>query len=307
MNIPERQSLNPEPKLIIVTGMSGAGKTLASHFLEDMGYFCIDNMPPQLLPTLMQLVSKVVPPIERIALVVDIRGGDFFPELFKALDELQRNGIRFQILFLDADDETLVNRYKVTRRRHPLTDGEKDLQQAISVERQRLEALRARADLVIDTSQLSPWELKEHLSRLMARKGELVIKVMSFSYKYGVPTDADIVLDVRFLPNPNYEPSLKDLDGLNGRVKRFIFENEVGGEFKRKLFELMEFCLPYYVREGKSYLVIAVGCTGGRHRSVAVASELANWLKQHGWDCFVQHRELQRTGVASASMNPHGR
>ncbi|MCS7253650.1 MAG: RNase adapter RapZ [Armatimonadota bacterium] len=291
------RSLDSEPKLVIVTGMSGAGKTLASRFLEDMGYFCVDNLPPQLLMTLLQLAGKAAPPIERLALVIDIRGGDFFGDLFKALEELRRTGIRFQILFLDANDETLINRYKQTRRRHPLTDGEKDLRHAISVERQMLEPLKAIADLVIDTSRLSPWELKEELARLMMKKGEMLIKLMSFAYKHGVPTDADIVFDVRFLPNPNYEPTLRDLTGLDESVKQFIFGSSVGESFKRMLFELMEFCLPHYVREGKSYLVIAIGCTGGKHRSVAVVDELANWLKRTGWDCFVQHRELQRAGV----------
>lgn len=297
-------SFNSASKLVIVTGMSGAGKTLAIRFLEDMGYFCVDNLPPQLMTTLLQLAGKTVPPIERLALVIDIRGGDFFGELHKALEELRSKGIRFQILFLDANDETLINRYKQTRRRHPLTDGEKDLRRAIAIERKMLEPLRAIADLVVDTSRFSPWDLKEELAKLMMRSGEMLIKVMSFAYKHGVPTDADIVLDVRFLPNPNYEPTLKDLSGLDEPVKRFIFESDVGKSFKRMLFELMEFCLPHYLREGKSYLVIAIGCTGGRHRSVAVADELANWLKQNGWDCFVQHRELQRVGIVNTSANP---
>lgn len=296
-------NFNSASNLVIVTGMSGAGKTLASRFLEDMGYFCIDNLPPQLLTTLLQLAGKAAPPIERLALVIDIRGGEFFGELHKSLEELRSKGIRFQILFLDADDETLINRYKQTRRRHPLTDGEKDLRRAIAIERKMLEPLRAIADLVVDTSRLSPWDLKEELARLMMRRGMLLIKVMSFSYAHGVPTDADIVFDVRFLPNPNYEPSLKDLNGLDEAVKQFIFDSDVGRSFKCMLFELMEFCLPHYLREGKSYLVIAVGCTGGRHRSVAVADELANWLKQRGWDCFVQHRELQRAGIVNTNAN----
>jgi UPF0042 nucleotide-binding protein len=297
------RSSNSVPKLIIVTGMSGAGKTLASHFLEDMGYFCVDNLPPQLIPTLIQLAGKAAPPIEKLVLVVDIRGGDFFPELFRMLDQLRCSGVHFQILFLDADDETLLNRYKETRRKHPLMDGEKDLRRAIQMERNQLEPLRAMADFVINTSRLSPWELKEQLTKLTTRKGEMVIKVMSFAYKYGVPTDADIVFDVRFLPNPNYEPELKELTGFDERVKRFVLENDVGREYMRMLFEFMDFCLPRYVREGKSYLVIAIGCTGGRHRSVAIAEVLANWLKERGWDCFIQHREMQRANAIPKSTS----
>lgn len=286
------------PEFIVVTGLSGAGKTLASRFLEDMGYFCVDNLPPQLVPTLAELVAKASPPIERVALVIDVRGGEFFKDLFEALDKLHQQGVKCRILFLDADDETLVKRYKETRRRHPLSGEERDLLQAIRLERQRLESLRARADIVLDTSRYSPWELREQLVSFLTTEGQLLIKVMSFGFKYGMPTDADLVFDVRFLPNPNYVPTLRERTGKDADVKHFIFDSDVSREYMMHLREFVEFCLPHYMREGKSYLVIAIGCTGGRHRSVAVADELANWLKVNGYECFIQHRELQREEVA---------
>lgn len=276
--------------------MSGAGKTLALHALEDMGYFCVDNLPPRLLRTLVDLCSQSRQPIAKVALVADIRGGEFFRDLTDAIKRLRADGYKVSVFFLEASDEVLVHRYKETRRRHPLSDEERDLLQAIQAEREQLAEIRAIAEEVIDTSWLTPQQLRDEiLRRLQLGDGTtMLVKVVSFGFKYGVPVDADLVFDVRFLPNPNYDPKLRPLTGSSEPVKKFVLEQAETKEFLSRLKALLEFSLPLYRREGKSYLTIAVGCTGGRHRSVALAEAIAEIVKSQGFNCSVLHRDVNR-------------
>lgn len=276
--------------------MSGAGKTLALHALEDMGYFCVDNLPPRLLRTLVDLCSQSRQPISKVALVADIRGGEFFRDLTDAIKRLRADGYKVSVFFLEASDEVLVHRYKETRRRHPLSDEERDLLQAIQAEREQLAEIRAIAEEVINTSWLTPQQLRDEiLRRLQLGDGTtMLVKVVSFGFKYGVPVDADLVFDVRFLPNPNYDPKLRPLTGSSEPVKKFVLEQAETKEFLSRLKALLEFSLPLYRREGKSYLTIAVGCTGGRHRSVALAEAIAEIVKSQGFNCSVLHRDVNR-------------
>lgn len=285
-----------KPELLLITGMSGAGKTLALHTLEDMGYFCVDNLPPRLLRTLVDLCSLSRQPIAKVALVADIRGGEFFRDLTDAINRLRKDRYKVSIFFLEASDEVLVHRYKETRRRHPLSDDERDLLQAIQAEREQLAEIRAIAEEVIDTSWLTPQQLRDEiLRRLQLGDGTTMqVKVVSFGFKYGVPVDADLVFDVRFLPNPNYDPKLRPLTGSSEPVKKFVLEQAETKEFLSRLKALLEFSLPLYRREGKSYLTIAVGCTGGRHRSVALAEAIAEIVKVQGFNCSVLHRDVNR-------------
>lgn len=285
-----------KPSLLAITGMSGAGKTLALHVLEDIGYFCVDNLPPRLLPTLVELCSQSSRPIAKVALVTDVRGGEFFGDLKDAIAKLRNEGYEVRVFFLEANDEVLVQRYKETRRRHPLSDNGRDLLQAIQLEREKLAEIRELADEVIDTSGLTPQQLRaEILRRLQLGDGiTMQVKVVSFGFKYGIPADADLVFDVRFLPNPNYDPRLRPLTGQDKRVKEFVMEQRETREFLNRLKELLEFTLPLYRREGKSYLTIAVGCTGGRHRSVALAEAIAEIIRGRGFACTVAHRDIGR-------------
>ncbi|MEZ8217783.1 UPF0042 nucleotide-binding protein [Candidatus Fervidibacteria bacterium JGI MDM2 SSWTFF-3-K9] len=285
-----------KPSLLVITGMSGAGKTLALHALEDAGYFCVDNLPPRLLPTLVDLCSQSRQPIAKVALVADVRGGEFFRDLTDAIGKLRSESYEVRIFFLEASDEVLVQRYKETRRRHPLSNNGRDLLQAIQLEREQLAEIRELADEVIDTSGLTPQQLRDEiLRRLQLGDGTTMqVKVVSFGFKYGVPVDADLVFDVRFLPNPNYDPALRPLTGQDERVKEFVLMQTETKEFLSRLKALLEFTLPLYRREGKSYLTIAVGCTGGRHRSVTLAEAIAEIVKANGFVCTVVHRDIGR-------------
>jgi UPF0042 nucleotide-binding protein len=276
--------------------MSGAGKTLALHALEDAGYFCVDNLPPRLLPTLVDLCSQSRQPIVKVALVADVRGGEFFRDLTNAVNKLRSESYEVRVFFLEANDEVLVQRYKETRRRHPLSNNGRDLLQAIQLEREQLAEIRELADEVIDTSGLTPQQLRDEiLRRLQLGDGTTMqVKVVSFGFKYGVPVDADLVFDVRFLPNPNYDPALRPLTGQDERVKEFVLKQTETKEFLSRLKALLEFTLPLYRREGKSYLTIAVGCTGGRHRSVTLAEAIAEIVKANGFVCTVVHRDIGR-------------
>jgi UPF0042 nucleotide-binding protein len=276
--------------------MSGAGKTLALHALEDAGYFCVDNLPPKLLPTLVDLCSQSRQPIVKVALVADVRGGEFFRDLTNAVNKLRSESYEVRVFFLEANDEVLVQRYKETRRRHPLSNNGRDLLQAIQLEREQLAEIRELADEVIDTSGLTPQQLRDEiLRRLQLGDGTTMqVKVVSFGFKYGVPVDADLVFDVRFLPNPNYDPALRPLTGQDERVKEFVLKQTETKEFLSRLKALLEFTLPLYRREGKSYLTIAVGCTGGRHRSVTLAEAIAEIVKANGFVCTVVHRDIGR-------------
>ncbi|MGB9885823.1 MAG: RNase adapter RapZ [Moorellales bacterium] len=281
--------------LVIVTGLSGAGKTQAVRCLEDLGYFCVDNLPPELVPRFLELVGQADEPVERVALVIDVRGGHFFPAVFETLAFLDREGINYEILFLEATDETLVRRYKETRRRHPLSE-EGSILEGIREERRRLEELRGRASKIIDTTELSPAELRDQIRELFGGPEDtsLRVTVMSFGYKYGVPLDADLVMDVRFLPNPFYVEELRTCSGRDRRVVDFIFRHPAAGQFLQQFVSLLRFLLPHYVQEGKTHLVVAIGCTGGMHRSVTFAEKVAEALQGEGCRVTVSHRDLRR-------------
>ncbi len=285
-----------KPNILIITGMSGAGKTLALHALEDAGYFCVDNLPPQLLEMLVKLCAQSQQPIAKVALVADVRGGEFFRDLTKAIQQLRNEDYEVRVFFLEASDEVLVQRYKETRRRHPLSLNGGDLLQAIQTEREKLSEIRALADEVIDTSGLTPHQLRDEvLRRLQLGDGTTMqVKIVSFGFKYGLPVDADLVFDVRFLPNPNYDANLRPLTGLDERVRQFLWTQQETQEFLQHLLSLLKFTLPRYRREGKAYLTIAIGCTGGRHRSVALAEAVADIVRTQGFPCTVLHRDIHR-------------
>ncbi|KJS14505.1 MAG: glmZ(sRNA)-inactivating NTPase [Peptococcaceae bacterium BRH_c4b] len=281
---------------IIVTGLSGAGKTQAVRSLEDMGYFCVDNIPPALIPKFAELCYQSKSDINKVALVVDIRGGEFFDSLSEVLSELDRMGTRYHILFLEASEETLIRRFKESRRSHPLShDGE--VLQWVREERTILEELRGSAHKIIDTSDMSPTQLKEEINNLYgdsADTSRLRITVVSFGYKYGIPMDSDLIFDVRFLPNPHYDPALRPLTGNHPEVQNFVLSTPNAVSFLDKLFDITEFLLPQYVKEGKNTLMIAIGCTGGMHRSVTVANKLTEHLKSKNYRAKVRHRDTGR-------------
>lgn len=283
------------PRLVILTGLSGAGKTQALRCLEDhLGFFCVDNLPPSLIPKFADLCARAAAPIQRLALVVDVRGGELFKDVFEVLAELDREAIPYEIVFLEASDEALVRRFKESRRPHPL-GGE--LLEAIRKERAYLEELRGRAHKVIDTTNLTPHQLKEQLITLFGDEESLRrfrITLLSFGYKYGIPLDADLVIDVRFLPNPHYIARLRPLTGEDQEVKDYVLSSPVTAEFLAKFTSLIEFLIPLYMNEGKSMLTVAVGCTGGRHRSVAIANRLAELLAAKDYQAAVRHRDMQR-------------
>lgn len=280
----------------IVTGMSGAGKTQALKCLEDRGFFCVDNLPPALISTFADLIRNSPQRIERVALVSDVRGGEFFGQLFEALEELKGRGVRSRILFLEASDEVLVRRFKEARRPHPLQQDDRSLEEAIREERERLRELRERADKVIDTSQLTIHDLRKKIEQdfLATEPDGMAVSIVSFGFKYGIPPDADLVFDVRFLKNPNYEPDLKPLDGRSREVREYVLSDPTSKGFLKRLFGLIEFSLPHYAKEGKPYLSIAIGCTGGRHRSVIIAEELARFLQGQGYRVSVDHRDIEK-------------
>lgn len=282
-------------ELVIITGMSGAGKTVAVQSFEDLGYFCIDNMPPTLLPTFWELV-KESGKISRIALVIDLRSRDFFKEvdsLIATLDNTQL--VTTRIIFLDSSDSVLVSRYKETRRNHPLApDGR--VSEGIAKERELLMDLRTRAQIIIDTSNISPRQLRERLIKDFATKDYQTfhVEVMSFGFKYGVPIDADIIWDVRFLPNPHYIPELRPQTGMDAPVYDYVMKQPETQAFYSKLIDVIEFCLPGYKKEGKSSVTIAIGCTGGKHRSVAIAERIANHLKTDNYAVNISHRDYMK-------------
>lgn len=282
-------------ELVIITGMSGAGKTVAVQSFEDLGYFCIDNMPPTLLPTFWELV-KESGKISRIALVIDLRSRNFFKEvdsLIATLDNTQL--VTTRIIFLDSSDSVLVSRYKETRRNHPLApDGR--VSEGIAKERELLMDLRTRAQIIIDTSDISPRQLRERLIKDFATKDYQTfhVEVMSFGFKYGVPIDADIIWDVRFLPNPHYIPELRPQTGMDAPVYDYVMKQPETQAFYSKLIDVIEFCLPGYKKEGKSSVTIAIGCTGGKHRSVAIAERIANHLKTDNYAVNVSHRDYMK-------------
>lgn len=289
--------------LIIVTGLSGAGKTQAVRCLEDIGYFCVDNLPPDLMPPFLELVGRAEGTINKVAMVIDVRGGRFFPSVFEALRYLDRQGINYEIVFLDAADETLVRRFKETRRRHPLSP-EGSVLEGIIEERWRLQELRGMASKIIDTSDVAPQELREQIRELFAgaEAASLQVTVLSFGYKYGVPLDADLVVDVRFLPNPFYVKKLRPFSGHDRRVEDYVLSFHEAGEFLQMFTGILKFLLPHYVREGKTHLVVAIGCTGGFHRSVTFANRIAAALHGGGYRVTVRHRDIRRNQPDSSDQ-----
>lgn len=284
---------------LIITGLSGAGKTHAIRSLEDLGFFCVDNLPPSLLPRFVELCLEPQGSVKRVAIVIDIRGRGFFDDLFQALEEIRAEGLHYEILFLEASTEVLVKRFKETRRRHPLSNHGRLLED-ILLERKRLEDLRGIANKVIDTSELTPAELKAQIIELYGEDQEhsgMHITLMSFGYKYGIPLDADLVCDVRFLPNPHYVDELRDLTGCDSQVGAYVLNSPVTRDFLTKYHDLLMFLLPHYVREGKTNLVIAIGCTGGQHRSVTLANSLGEILKKSGYKISVRHRDMYKKGA----------
>lgn len=281
--------------LVIITGMSGAGKTVAVQSFEDLGYYCVDNLPPTLLPKFLELMKDSTNNIRKVALVIDLRGREFFDSLFEALDVLgEEDWLEEHILFLDSKDEMLVSRYKETRRAHPLAVGGLPLQ-GIQQEREILDELRGRAQRIIDTTNLKPKELREKIVKIYTEDKQEIFSVhmVSFGFKYGIPIDADLVFDVRFLPNPHYVSHLQPLTGLNQEVSSYVFKWSDTQKFNEKVLDLLQFMLPQYKKEGKSQLVVAIGCTGGQHRSVALSEYFAKELSS-SYITHISHRDIDK-------------
>lgn len=282
-------------KFVIITGLSGAGKSLTVKCMEDLGYYCIDNLPPALIPKFGELCEKTKGSIDKIALVMDIRGGLFFDELFSSLEDFKELGYDYEILFLDASDEVLIKRFKETRRSHPLS-REGSIGEGIRIERNKLARVKSMAEIILDTSRLNPTQLKEELRHLFLEGGErkhFIISLSSFGFKHGLPLDSDIVMDVRFLPNPFYDDTLKNYTGLEDKVREYVMDNQIAGEFLDKLEDLMLFLIPQYIKEGKHQVVVAIGCTGGKHRSVTIVIELAKRLRDKDYRIIVEHRDVE--------------
>ncbi|KXG44384.1 RNase adapter RapZ [Tepidibacillus infernus] len=281
--------------LIIITGMSGAGKTVAIQSLEDLGFYCVDNLPPVLIPKFVDLMVQSGGKINRAALVIDLRGREFFETLSDALEALEQSDkLYYQILFLDADDKTLVRRYKETRRRHPLLNESSPIE-GITAERKLLDELKGKASQIIDTSLLKPSELKEKMITRFSDidQNRFSVNMMSFGFKYGVPIDADLIFDVRFLANPHYIDSLRPQTGLDQPVYDYVMKWPETKEFLNKLMDLLTFLVPKYQQEGKSQVVIGIGCTGGKHRSVAITEYIAKFL-QSEWHVSTNHRDIEK-------------
>jgi UPF0042 nucleotide-binding protein len=279
----------------INTGLSGDGRSEAAKCFEDLGYFVVDNLPPALIGKMGELSATSGNP-GRVAIVADVRGGVYFGELSRGLQDLKELKIPYQILFLEAADEDLVKRFESTRRRHPLAPGDRVVE-GIRKERLMMESLKEDADLIIDTSGMSPHDLRDRVRETFADTPEpagVQVSLVSFGYKHGLPRDADLVLDVRFLPNPHWIDRLRPLPGTDIKVRSYVTSQHAYGEFMRKLRGLLDAVVPGYVSEGKSYLTIAVGCTGGKHRSVVVADELAQYFRKRGHNVTVEHRDLTR-------------
>ncbi len=293
---PNGHAAVPALRFVIITGLSGAGRSFAIKCLEDLGYFCVDNLPTTLIPTFAELCAHSSRDMRLIALGVDIREGEYLAHLMETLAELRRQGHKPEVLFLEATDETLVRRYQETRRRHPLA-GDGGVLEGIRAERRALANLRESADRIIDTTGLSVHQLKERLVEGYGPQGTrdgLTVSLMSFGFKHGAPYDADLVFDVRFLPNPHFVDALKRLDGRDAPVEEFVMSFEESRQLLAKIEDLLRFLLPLYRREGKAYLTVALGCTGGRHRSVTLVELLRRSLEGAGLAPVVRHRDIDR-------------
>ncbi len=284
-------------RFVIVTGLSGAGKSQVVKCMEDIDYYCIDNIPPVLIPKIAQVCMQSK--IEKLALVTDLRGKEMFLEIDNAIAELRALEVQFELLFLEASSNVLVNRFKETRRRHPLVNENCTVLDAIHKERETLAGLRSIADHIIDTSSITTHQLQEKVRAIYLNEEEyegIVTHIMSFGFKYGIPSDADLVFDVRFLPNPFYLEELKRKTGQDQEVRDFVFSYPQTRQFLDRLAEMIAFLYPHYIEEGKSQLVIAIGCTGGMHRSIAIAEALHDRLQEEGHTIFLGHRDMRREG-----------
>jgi UPF0042 nucleotide-binding protein len=280
--------------VVIVTGLSGAGKSQAINCMEDMGYYCIDNMPPGLIKNFIKLSLQDKITIEKVAFVMDIRGGEFFDDFNASLLDLKKASVKFKVLFLEASDEVLIRRFKEVRRTHPLSESA-NISDGIILERKKLSDIRSISDYIIDTSNMKSADLKAEIIKLLTSEKEslkVTISVMSFGYKNGIPLDADLVFDVRFLPNPFYLTSMKSLSGNSKKVKEYVMKFEETTVFIKMVHKMVDYLIPLYVREGKSHLVIAFGCTGGQHRSVVITNLLADMLKREDFSIIKIHRDL---------------
>ncbi len=282
-------------KVILVTGMLASGKSIALRIFQDLGYYCIDNLPPSLIRSFIELTKKSEPQIHKVALVVDARGEAFFNELESAMSYLKAE-TNFEILFIDAMDEILIQRYKLMRRRHLMAENER-IEETILRERKMLQSLREKADYIIDTSYLKDNQLKTKLLSIFSGNDiskKLMINIVSFGFKYGILKDGDLIFDVRFLPNPYYDENLKFLTGLNEKVQNYVLGFDESVEFINRLYNLIEFLIPFYFKEGKSQLIVGIGCSGGRHRSVVIAEELAKKFMKEDLIISIEHRDINK-------------
>jgi len=297
-DIPEEPVVpDDRAEIVVITGMSGAGRSEAIHTFEDLGYFCIDNLPPSFIPQLVDLAELPGSNVRRLAIVCDVRGHKFFDQLAGEISALEARGVEERVLFLEADDATLLRRFKETRRRHPMCEDGESLVAGIQAERLALDEIRTRADIVVDTTDLRPADLRAEIrDRFLADNlsSTLSVTVYSFGFKYGVPTDADIVMDVRFLPNPHYDPLLRPFTGLDAPVREFVLSKPETMTFLDLWLPLLDDVVPGYVLEGKHHLAVALGCTGGMHRSVALAEATATHLRARGYRVAVSHRDIGR-------------
>lgn len=289
-------------KFIIITGISGAGRSQAANYLEDLGFFCVDNLPPALIPKFAEIASQSGGKMDKIALVIDIRGGELLNELFPALDYLKESGFEYEIIFMEASDRVLIKRYKESRRNHPLAP-EGRLMLGINEERRVLHKIKKRAGHIIDTSNLTPRQLKEEIINILdggkTYKG-IIVNIISFGFKYGIPLESDLIFDVRFIPNPYYVESMRRLTGKNETVANYVFRFKETDEFLTRLLDMLDFLIPNYTNEGKSQLVIGIGCTGGRHRSVAISEVLYRRMIDKQYRATVEHRDIDKDGRGAA-------
>lgn len=283
-------------QFLIITGLSGSGKSGVTKCFEDLGYFCVDNLPAKLIPTFVQLCTKPGAEIRRVAMTMDIRERDFIQDFPGIYNSMKADGYDFSILFLEASDEVLVRRFSETRRPHPLA-FDRPILQGIAEEKDRLQPVRDLADIIIDTSSLNIHELREHINKIYSTANEarqLIVSLISFGYKYGIPFNSDILFDVRFLPNPFFIQELKGKTGLDASVQDYVFQHDEWNQFREKLSDLLFFLLPRFVKEGKAYLTLSIGCTGGKHRSVAITDYLEKLLKEKGFTVRSKHRDINK-------------
>ena len=284
-------------QFVIVTGLSGSGKSTAMRVLEDIGFYCIDNLPPQLIPKILDLCDQTQGTLDKVAIAVDVRTGGLFSEIFPELNDLRKeSGVEVKVLYTEAADEILIKRYKETRRRHPFADKYNSLREAIKQERHQMRVLKESADYVFDTSQMSTSQLGEEIRNVFLENSSdsLQVKVTSFGYKYGISREYDLVFDVRCLPNPYYIPELKAHSGCESCIQEYVMNSEKSQTLMNKLMDLLDFLLPLYVAEGKSQIVIAFGCTGGKHRSVTFAELVGDKLSQEGYHVHKMHRDIAK-------------